>query len=56
MPQNCSNDVQRVIKLWDKVIDSGDDKAFKELKELFGLGDVIHAVDVVNACRSYSRL
>jgi pimeloyl-ACP methyl ester carboxylesterase len=52
MPQNCSNDVQRVIKLWDKVIDSGDDKAFKELKELFGLGDVIHAVDVVNALRS----
>ena len=54
MPQNCSNDVQRVIKLWDKVISSGNEKAYNELKALFGLSEVIHAVDVVNTCRSYS--
>ena len=54
MPQNCSNDVQRVVKLWDKVISSGNEKAYNELKALFGLSEVIHAVDVVNTCRSYS--
>lgn len=54
MPQNCSRDVQRVIKLWDKIIDSGDDMAFNELKVSFGLGGVIHATDVVATCTSFS--
>ncbi|KAF8258283.1 peptidase S28 [Lactarius quietus] len=51
MPQNCSNDVQRVIQLWDKVIDSGDETTYNELKVLFGLGDIVHATDVVNTFR-----
>ena len=54
MPQNCSNDVQRVIKLWDNVISSGNEIAFNELKVLFCLGEIIHAVDVVATCKSYS--
>ncbi|KAH9071191.1 serine carboxypeptidase S28-domain-containing protein [Lactarius deliciosus] len=48
MPQNCSNDVQRVVAHWDEVIDSGNETAFNELKALFGMSGVIHADDVVN--------
>ena len=56
MPQNCSNDVQRVIALWDKTIHSENETAFNELKALFGLRDVIHAVDVVHSCTSHSGI
>ncbi len=56
MPQNCSNDIQRVIAHWDEIIDSGNETAFNELKASFGLGDVIHADDVVSTCTSYSRI
>ncbi|KAH8989160.1 peptidase S28 [Lactarius hatsudake] len=49
MPQNCSNDVQRVIAHWDEIIDGGNETAFNELKALFGMSEVIHADDVVNA-------
>lgn len=48
MPQNCSNDIQRVVAHWDEIIDSGNETAFNGLKASFGLSDVIHADDVVN--------
>ncbi|KAH9174223.1 peptidase S28 [Lactarius sanguifluus] len=49
MPQNCSNDVQKVVAHWDKVIGSGNETALNELKTSFGMGEVIHVDDVVNA-------
>ncbi|KAI9444475.1 peptidase S28 [Lactarius indigo] len=48
MPQNCSNDVQRVIAHWDEIIDSGNETALNELKTSFGMGEVVHVDDVVN--------
>ncbi|KAI9446834.1 peptidase S28 [Lactarius indigo] len=52
MPQNCSNDVQRVVAHWDEVIDSGNETALNELKTSFGMGGVVHADDVVNELSS----
>ncbi|KAI9446835.1 peptidase S28 [Lactarius indigo] len=54
MPQNCSNDVQRVVAHWDEVIDSGNETALNELKTSFGMGGVVHADDVVNERTPFS--
>ena len=45
MPQNCSADVQLVIKHIDDVLRKGTDAEVQALKSKFGLGSVVHNDD-----------
>lgn len=47
MPQNCSADFQRVVAYVDETINSGNQTAVDELKNLFGLGDLEYNDDFV---------
>ncbi|TDL23893.1 hypothetical protein BD410DRAFT_720031 [Rickenella mellea] len=51
MPQNCSADVQAVIKHIDDTFTSGNATMIDEIKNLFGLGNVTHLDDVAGALR-----
>ena len=50
MPQNCSADVQAVIKHIDQVFQGKDTAAINALKSNWGMGDVVHLDDVAGAC------
>ncbi|TCD70021.1 hypothetical protein EIP91_005273 [Steccherinum ochraceum] len=51
MPKNCSADVEAVVAHFDQVINSGNTRAINSLKASFGMANLTHLDDVVDALK-----